>query len=108
MPGESRGPGTLPRGQQPRREQSEHAQPTFAARMRNFLSDAAQDEMITRSEHTPQAPARRLRTIHIVFEDEADAVQAGLAAAGQDNEAQRANTDVDDLWWNSSLGLEPE
>ena len=61
------------------------------------MADAEQAGLITRSGQTPEG--RRMRTVHVVFEDDADADQ---------NDAQHAYTHVDDLWWNTSLGLEPE
>ena len=97
VPGASRGPDIRPRGQQPNRGMSEQSQPAFAARMQSFMADAAQAGLITRSEQTPEG--RRVRTVHVVYEDDADADR---------NDAQHAYTHVDDLWWNSSLGFEPQ
>ena len=105
VPGESRGSDSRPPGQQPNRGVSDQSQPAFARTerrrnfvddMRSFMTDAEQAGLMHRSGQAPDG--RRLRTVHIVFEDEADADQ---------NDAQHVYAHADDLWWNTSLGFEP-
>ena len=96
VPGASRGSDIRPRGQQPNRGMSEQSQPAFVDRMRSFMADAEQAGLITRSGQTPEG--RRMRTVHVVYEDDVDADR---------NDAHHTYT-RDDLWWNTSLGFEPQ
>ena len=88
VPGASRGTFVRPRGQRPNRGMSEQSQPAFAARMQSFMAEASQAGLITRSEQTPEG--RRIRTVHVVYEDDADADL---------NDAQHYYTHVGDGLW---------